>query len=108
MSRPMSGCPSRSPFRRRDRPPSGRTAIIPAVNGSPDDGAGGTGTEPAAGGSAARPQPGWLGEHLRDLIVVPSCYLLARVAMLRLLRPGYLRGILSLDRQALPLVGLTW
>src|SRR2546426_10635105 len=105
MSRPMSGCPSRSPFRRRDRPPSGRTAIIPAVNGSPDDGAGGTGTVPAAGGSAAGSQPGWLGERLRDWMGEPSSYWLTRFVILRLLGLVYFVAFLSLSRQVLPLIG---
>src|SRR2546428_3427655 len=96
MSRPMPGCPSRPPFRRRDRPPSGRTAIIPAVNGSPDD---------TPEGAAAGARVGSLGKRLRGWMGEPSSYWLTRFVVLRLLGLVYFVAFLSLSRQVLPLIG---
>src|SRR2546426_415730 len=95
MSRPMPGCPSRPPFRRRDRPPSGRTAIIPAVNGSPDD---------TPEGAAAGARVGSLGKRLRGWMGEPSSYWLTRFVVLRLLGLVYFVAFLSLSRQVLPLI----
>ncbi len=60
---------------------------------------------PAAGGSAAGSQPGWLGERLRDWMGEPSSYWLTRFVILRLLGLVYFVAFLSLSRQVLPLIG---